>query len=269
MRYNPVMSDFFNAALLGIVEGVTEFIPVSSTGHLILAEKLFPLTHVHSESFSIVIQLGAILSVVCIYPNYFVTFLNPKEWFSKKSKILLIAILPALASGALFYTFIKQHLFSPLTVVLALFLGGIAMLFFQKKYPNHAATTHSIETISYKQSFMIGLSQCASLWPGMSRSASTIVGGLIAKLDYATAAEFSFLIAVPVMSAAVLFDLLKSFSELTILDLKVMAFGFIISFITAFFAIKTFISLLKRWQFKPFAIYRICLAIILGVYWLC
>lgn len=263
-----MITDFLHATILGIVEGLTEFIPVSSTGHLILAETIFPLRHVHSETFSVFIQLGAILAVVCIYPRYFKSFLNPKEWMSRKSKVLFVAIFPALLSGLLFYSFIKKHLFSPLTVVLALFVGGLAMLFFQKKYPNHSATTHSIEDISYKQSFIVGLCQCASLWPGMSRSASTIVGGLIAKLDYSTAAEFSFLIAVPVMTAAVGFDLLKSFSELTLLDLKVMSLGFVVSFITAFFAIKTFISLLKRWQFNPFAFYRIVLAIVLGVVWL-
>jgi len=256
--------DFINAGFLGIVEGVTEFLPVSSTGHLILAERVFILQSVHTESFSIFIQLGAILAVVCLYPHYFATFLNPKQWLSKRTKVLAIAITPALVCGALFYSAIKEHLFTPLTVILALFFGAMVMIWAQKRFPNNRAEIHSIDDISYKQSLIIGVCQCASLWPGMSRSASTIIGGLVAKLDYATSAEFSFLIAVPVMTAAVLFDLLKSYSDLTRHDAVIMAFGFVVSFVTAYIAIKSFLALLKRWQFVPFAVYRIVLSLVIG-----
>ncbi len=260
------MHTIIHAILLGIVEGLTEFIPVSSTGHLILAERVLTLPSIHTESFSIFIQLGAILAVVCLYPKYFLSFLNPKQWLSKRTKVLVIAIFPALFFGALFYSTIKVHLFTPLTVILALFVGAIVMLWAQKRFPNQIAETKKIDDITYKQAAIIGICQCASLWPGMSRSASTIIGGLVAKLDYAIAAEFSFLIAVPVMTAAVLFDLLKSYSELTRHDFSIMGLGFIVSFITAYFAIKTFLKLLKKWQFMPFAIYRILLSMVIGAY---
>jgi undecaprenyl-diphosphatase len=256
------MSDIIKAVILGIVEGLTEFIPVSSTGHLILVGDGLSFKSANTATFEIAIQLGAILAVVVIYRGFFSQFLNYKNWLNKEAKNILVAILPALIMGFFFHGLIKKYLFSSLTVVLALLVGGVIMII-AEKFLKKEAQTKQVEDITIKQSFIIGISQCFALWPGMSRSGSTIVGGLLAGLDHKTSAKFSFIIAVPVMFAAVGYDILKSLSSLTIIDLYLISIGFVVSFFVALLAIVSFIKILSRFKLTPFAIYRILVSILL------
>ncbi len=252
------MTDYFKAAILGIIEGVTEYLPVSSTGHLIIAGKWLEFSSANTQTFDIAIQLGAILAVFLLYRPYFMAFFSPKNWFKKDMNILITACLPALILGFLMHSFIKAHLFSEFTVAIALITGAFGMIAVQLGFKDKADTV-SLENISYKQAFIIGCFQCLALWPGMSRSASTIAGGLIAKLDYETSAKFSFLVAVPIMLAAVSYDLIKTAPQLSVMDIKLIAIGFLVSFVVAWASIVTFLSLLKRWKLIPFACYRLVL----------
>ncbi|MBT5855218.1 undecaprenyl-diphosphate phosphatase [bacterium] len=252
------MTNPIKAVLLGILEGLTEFIPVSSTGHLIIAGEWLELLHANQETFDIAIQLGAILAVVILYWDFFRPFLTPKHWVSKESKLVLIAIVPALGLGFLAHSTIKALLFNPVTVAAALIVGGLWMLWIDRRYTPENRTS-DIQSMTYKQALLIGLFQCLALWPGFSRSGACMIGGIIGKLDYQNAARFSFIIAVPVMVAAVGYDLLKSWDTLTSNDLTLIAIGFVTAFIVAIFAIKTFIKLLASLRFTPFAIYRILL----------
>jgi len=266
----------FNAIVLGIIEGITEFLPISSTGHLIILGRQFQVRN--SETFDIFIQLGAILAVVVLYLKRFLALLDLEEigHIIKDKKLpanlsqpsfsgfngivkLFVGCLPAFILGFIFHSMIKTYLFSPKTVACALIIGGICMILVEKFKKNW--TTSSLETLSIKQAFLIGVFQCCALFPGMSRSASTIVGGMILGVNRATATEFSFLVAVPIMFAAVFYDLLKSASLLTTSDIPAFAIGFVISFITAIFAIKFFLRILERWTLTPFGYYRIVLGV--------
>lgn len=250
------MIDIIKAIILGITEGLTEFLPISSTGHLILVGHWIKF---ESPTFDIAIQLGAILAVIVLYRTFFLSLLLPKNWKKKEIKLIAIAITPALLFGFLCHSAIKHYLFGTFTVIMALLVGGLIMLLAEYLLP-YKPTTTDISDISYKQAAIVGVAQCVSLWPGMSRSGSTIVGGLLAKLDYETSAKFSFIISVPVMIAATGYDLLKSYHLLTQSDLSLIGVGFLVSFIVGYLAIVTFIKLLVRWKLTPFAIYRIVLA---------
>ena len=256
------MSDVLKAILLGIVEGLTEFIPVSSTGHLILVGDVLQFDTANVDTFNIAIQLGAILAVVVLNKSFFLSFLTFKGLLSKRMLLLVIGVFPSLILGALFYSAIKEHLFSSLTVALALFVGGVIMVLIEKWVPLHEAT-QDIDDMTLKQAAIVGIGQCFALWPGMSRSGSTIIGGLVAKLNYETAARFSFILAVPTMLAAVLYDLLKSMDTLTVTDIKLIGIGFVVSFIVGYFSIVWFMSLLKKWKLAPFGIYRIVLSLLI------
>lgn len=257
------MTDITKSIILGIIEGLTEFIPVSSTGHLILFGEWLDFNHGNEATFDVAIQLGAIMAVVILYRRFFLEFLSFRKWLSRDMLNILLAIMPAFVLGFLLYDFIKT-LFSPALVIAALFVGGLIMIVVDRFLPQNHHTT-SFSEIHPKQALIVGLCQCFALWPGMSRSASTIVGGLLAKMDYATSAKFSFIIAVPVMMAAVAYDLLKNFHALTAYDLKLIAIGFIVSFIVALGAIVTFLKLLQKFKLLPFAVYRIALAAIVFV----
>ncbi|MFT5171628.1 MAG: undecaprenyl-diphosphatase [Candidatus Marinamargulisbacteria bacterium] len=253
------MSDYLRILFLSLVEGLTEFIPVSSTAHLILAESWVKLSMENMATFQISIQLGAIGAVVWLYRDYFTPFFNPKYWLSKQSKVLIIAICPVLIAGFLAYPFIKS-LFSPEKVAIALLIGGIVMIVVEK-WGRLKPTTFAVEDITPKQALGVGIAQCFALWPGTSRSGASIVGGLICKLDYPTAAKFSFLISVPVMLAAVGYDLLKNAQQISVHEFKYILIGMGLSFIFAVFSISTFLKLLKRFRLAPFAIYRIVLSL--------
>ncbi len=262
---------------LGIIEGLTEFIPVSSTGHLILASHFIDLQGPAVSTFEVFIQLGAILAVVYLYPHRFralFKFAHSKrlesgrlesashpEFAGWKSLMLLgVASLPALIVGALCHKAIKQSLFSSGYVAAALIVGGVLMVAVEKR--QRTPRVNRVEDITLKDAFLVGVFQILSLWPGMSRSGSTIVGGLFIGLERQTAAEFSFLISVPIMCAAVSYDLYKSMAVLSSADLLPFAIGFVASFITAVFAIRFFVSLLSKITLIPFAIYRICLGLL-------
>ena len=262
------MIEVLKVLYLGLIEGLTEFIPVSSTGHLILSEHLVQLEMEHSESFAVFIQLGAILAVVVLFWHRFMAVFNFQSGTKELSgvraiQLYFIACLPAFIFGALFHSTIKQHLFGPVTVAWALIVGGL--LFFLVEFLVKRSSKQSIEELnqlSSKHALIIGVFQCLALWPGMSRSGSTIIGGLIAGLNRKLAAEFSFIIAVPVMVAAVGYDLYKDGVALTVEELKLFALGFFISFITAMLAIRFFLHLLNRWTLVPFGWYRIGLGIL-------
>ena len=257
-----MLSDWIKAIILGIVEGLTEFIPVSSTGHLILVQDWIQLNHGHTETFDITIQLGAILAVVVLYRRYFLDIVHPSQWLKRPMMNIAIAILPALLFGFVAYSAIKQYLFSVWTVVIGLAVGGVIMIIVDRFSSQRPAKTQTLEEIQPMQALCVGVAQCFSLWPGTSRSGSTIVGGLLSGMSYKCAAEFSFIISVPVMMAAVGYDLLKTAGMMSMSDIGLIAIGFVVSFVVALIAIKTFLKLLVQFHLAPFGAYRIILATI-------
>ena len=247
--------------ILSIIEGLTEFLPVSSTGHMIIASSVMGIERDEFvKLFEIAIQLGAILAVVVLYWKKFFDFAK-WEFYLK----LLVAVIPALILGKLFSDKIDMLLESPTVVAVSLLLGGIILLFVDKMF-NHPTVTQE-DTVSYKKGFIIGICQCLAMIPGVSRSAASIVGGMSQKLTRKVAAEFSFFLAVPTMVAATGYKLLKTYkSNPEILkdkhNLMFLAEGNIIAFIVAMLAIKFFITYLQKHGFKMFGVYRIILGII-------
>lgn len=266
--------DFWSAVILGIVEGLTEFLPVSSTGHLILTGHLLDFTGDKAETFEIVIQLGAILAIVVLYYDRFLQFLGLGGSYRQgeeggtfpRKKItvvhLFLAMAPALIAGLLLHSVIKSYLFTPQTVLIGLVLGGIFMIFAEKKHGWIRAK--SMDDLTYKQAFQIGLAQCLSLWPGFSRSGATIAGGLLSGASLRASADFSFIVAVPMMFAASTYDLYKNWALFTADDFPVFAAGFIVSFIVALLAVVSFLKLLEKLKLSVFAYYRFLLA---GLFW--
>jgi undecaprenyl-diphosphatase len=270
------MFHYWTAVLLGLVEGLTEFIPVSSTGHLILAGHLLSFKGRMAETFDIVIQLGAILAVVILYRHRFIDLIPQKGWMNwSKGKagfsglqgcvLLGLTTLPALIMGKFAYAYIKGYLFNPTSVAVALTVGAIGILAIESWRPKIKAD--SLDAIKWPQALYIGLFQCLSLWPGISRAGATIIGGLVNGLDRKTAAEYSFLAAVPVMIAASGYDLYKTWSQFQEGDMLFLGIGFVVSFIVAYFTVAAFIRLLGRWTLKPFAWYRIALTPIVLLFW--
>jgi len=247
--------------ILSIIEGLTEFLPVSSTGHMIIASSVMGIERDEFvKLFEIAIQLGAILAVVVLYWKKFFDFAK-WEFYLK----LLVAVIPALILGKLFSDKIDMLLESPTVVAVSLLLGGIILLFVDKMF-NHPTVTQE-DNVSYKKGFIIGICQCLAMIPGVSRSAASIVGGMSQKLTRKVAAEFSFFLAVPTMVAATGYKLLKTYqSNPEILkdkhNLLFLAEGNIIAFIVAMLAIKFFITYLQKHGFKVFGVYRIILGII-------
>ncbi|MCB0337294.1 MAG: undecaprenyl-diphosphate phosphatase [Bdellovibrionales bacterium] len=261
---SPDDLDLISAILLSILEGLTEFIPVSSTGHLILLGDALNFTGPQAESFSIFIQLGAILAVVWLYWKRFREFLVLNNYRAPTFRLhcytLGIACLPVLICGALFHSKIKELLFTPVTVAAALIVGGILLILVDRR--DQEPNTTDVDSVSYRQAVQIGLFQCLALWPGMSRSGSCIIGGRLCGLSNVIAAEFSFIVAVPVMIAAVGYDMLKSFSQFSPDNLTILMIGFVVAGFTAVLAIKFFLKLLASWNLAPFGWYRIILGIL-------
>lgn len=267
-----LLMNIFQAIILGVVEGLTEFIPVSSTGHLIIAGHLLGLVGEKAATFEIFIQLGAILAVVFLYKDRFLGLISLKKTdnFSGINGLLLLGLttLPGLVFGALAHSYIKQNLFNMTTVALGLGIGGVIMLLVERQYAGQRATPREgIDNLTFKDALAIGFFQCLALWPGVSRSGATIVGGIILGIHRKTAAEYSFLAAVPLMCAAVIFDLIKSVSDtgsgplLSASDAPVFAIGFIVAFFAAMLAIRYFIRLLGQVSLRPFGWYRIAVAV--------
>ena len=262
------METFGIAVVLGVVEGLTEFLPVSSTGHLIIAGHLLGFVGEKAASFEVAIQLGAILSVVFLYWRRFLALLPTTDGGAGPSSSTLrswagvlrlgLATLPALVVGFLARHAIKEHLFTPDAVTAALFVGGV-MILVAERFTSRRPT-NSIESISVAQSLGVGLFQVLALWPGTSRSAATIVGGMLVGLDRKGAAEFSFLIAVPIMCIATGYEMVKMRSLFAVQDTMQFALGFGVSFVVALITVKAFVLFLGRGSLAPFAWYRMIAA---------
>jgi len=267
--------DIFQAIILGIVEGLTEFLPVSSTGHLIITGYFLGLSGEKVATFEVFIQLGAILAVVFSYKERFLGLISLKRTnqFSGMNGLILLSLttLPALFFGALAHSYIKRHLFNMTTVALGLGLGGVIMLLVERRNAGqtqgHVPTPREgIDHLNWRDALAIGFFQSLALWPGVSRSGATIVGGMILGIHRKTAAEYSFLAAVPLMCAAVIFDLIKSGPLLQASDAPIFIVGFVVSFVAAMGAISYFVRLLGQITLSPFGWYRIAIAIfILGL----
>jgi undecaprenyl-diphosphatase len=245
--------------LLGIVEGLTEFIPVSSTGHLVLAGELLGFKSDAGTTFDIVIQLGAILAVVVLYWRRFfdvaVGLVKLDPGAVAFTRNVALGFVPALVIGFFVYDFVKQMLESPAIVAVALIVGGIAILAIERlvKTPQ----VESVEAMGWKTALGIGFIQCISMIPGVSRSGATIMGALSLGVDRKTAAEYSFFLAVPTMLAASGYDLLKSSEHIDSGGWTTIAIGFVVSFVVALLVIRWFLKIVTRHGFAPFAWYRI------------
>lgn len=252
--------DILQTVIVAIVEGITEFIPISSTGHMIITEKLLGITdNEYSKMFTVAIQLGAILAVVVLYWKKFFDFSNLRFYFK-----LMAGVIPAIMLGLLFSKKIDAMLESSTTIAVSLLLGGIILVFIDKAF-NHPRIHNEKET-SFLNAIIIGTWQCLAMIPGVSRSAASIIGGMQQKLTRSAAAEFSFFLAVPTMLAATGYKLYKHYKEaggFTGEEIKLLALGNLVAFIVAMLAIKFFIGFLKKHGFRVWGIYRIILGIIL------
>jgi len=261
------MSEYLVAVILGIVQGLTEFLPVSSTGHLIITSALLGIDGPRIDTFEVVIQFGSILAVVFLYWPRFWGLLLPKAGVrfagARGLYLLFLTCLPASLLGLFARSFIKAHLFNPLSVALSLGVGACIMLLVEAKKNRIRYAT--LDEITPKMALGIGCCQCLALWPGFSRSASTIMGGMLLGANRSLAVEYSFIAAVPIMVAATGYDLLKSASFLTRADIPFFLAGSVVSFLAALIAVKAFTGLVARISLRPFAVYRLALAPL--VYW--
>jgi len=249
--------DIFQGLIIGVIEGFTEFLPISSTAHMVLAANAMKIAQTDFiKSFEIIIQFGAILSVVVLYwKRFLVDFESLKR--------VLAAFIPTAVIGFILYKIIKTYLISNETIIVwSLFLGGIFLIVFELFHREKDTAHEDLSTIPYGKCVAIGLFQCFAMFPGVSRSAATIIGGLILNLKRKTIVEFSFLLAVPTMLAASVLDLLKSGSSFSPSQFEVLAVGFIVSFIVAIISIKFLLNFIKKHTFIPFGIYRIIIALI-------
>jgi len=260
------MAEWWKALVLGIVEGLTEFLPVSSTGHLIIANQLLDYTGETSATFSIFIQLGAILAVLVYFRERFLRLLNWREetGFAGRRGILMLALttLPALVVGLFAHGIIKEHLFSTGTVAIGLAAGAIWILLTEAFYRQDDPV--ELDRITWIMALGIGVFQCLAMWPGMSRSACTIMGAMYLGLRRRAAAEYSFFAAAPIMLAAISYDLYASWHALERDDLGFFIIGFGAAFVSALAAVKFFVGFVSRHTLAPFAWYRLAVAAVLA-----
>ncbi len=254
------------AVILGIVEGLTEFLPVSSTGHLIIVGDMLGFTGERAKTFEIFIQLGAILGVVWFYRRKLSDIARGIRHKTERrfALNLFIAFLPAAIVGLLLHKQIKTYLFNPLTVAGALIVGGIIILLIEH-FPRRVRL-HRLESLSTLDALKIGIAQTTALFPGISRAGATIMGGLLIGLSRTTATEFSFFLAIPTMFAATLYDLFNNLHLLRAEDVVPFAVGFITAFLTAIVVIKAFLAYVSRHNFTPFAYYRIVAGVMVMAY---
>lgn len=263
------MSSFLIAVILGIVEGVTEFLPISSTGHLILVNRLVEFQGSFAHIFDVVIQLGAILSVVVYFWGKLNPFSSKKDLWEKQEtwdiwKKTLAALVPALIIGATLGKYVQKVLFNPFTVSIALIVGGIILLIIERR--QQISLIDSVNELSYKNSFLIGLIQCLAMIPGTSRSAATIIGAMLLGASRSAAAEFSFFLAIPTMAAASAYSVLTAEAGLTCSQWMLLGVGFVVSFLVAWAVIAVFMKYIQSHDFKPFGYYRIILGmVVLGL----
>ncbi|MCT2535446.1 undecaprenyl-diphosphate phosphatase [Aquibacillus koreensis] len=261
------------AVILGLVEGLTEFAPVSSTGHMIIVDDMWLkseefLTKYVANTFKVVIQLGSILAVIIIFRQRFIDMLLVGKQKKDKPRLkltqVIVGLIPAGVLGVLFEDYIDEHLFSIETVLIGLVVGAILMIFadyVSKK--NKGIKVETVDQISYKQALTIGFIQCLSLWPGFSRSGSTISGGVILGMSHRAAADFTFIMAVPIMLGASFLSLIKNLEYFSIDMMPFFIVGFISAFIFALISIQFFLKLINKIKLVPFAIYRIILVIVI------
>ncbi|MEK7577944.1 MAG: undecaprenyl-diphosphate phosphatase [Patescibacteria group bacterium] len=250
---------FDHAVILALIEGITEFLPISSTGHMILAAKLLNIPQTEfAKSFEIIIQLGAIMAVASIYMQ--TLFTNKKLWMP-----LILAFVPTAIMGFTLYPFIKNVLLENSMITAAsLFLGGLVLILFDKYHKKTAQITPS--TLTPKNALMIGLFQSISVIPGVSRAAATIIGGMITGLSKKDAVEFSFLLALPTMAAATLLDVIKNREVFTQGNIGILLLGCAIAYISALITVKKFLTYVKTHSFASFGVYRIVLAVLFALY---
>ncbi|MDP2041905.1 MAG: undecaprenyl-diphosphate phosphatase [Algoriphagus sp.] len=250
----------FQSIIIAIVEGLTEFLPISSTGHMILVSAAMGI---HEDefvkTFEVFIQLGAILAIALMYIK---RFFKSIDIYLK----LFAAFLPTAIVGLLAYPYIKAYLFNPIVVSVSLILGGVVLILIDKKVIAQKSDLAEVEDMSYKNAFFIGLCQCLSMVPGTSRAAATIIGGVFNGLDKKQATEFSFLLAVPTMMAAGGYDLLKSELTFTEGQLLMLGVGFVVAFIAAWIAVKLFLKYVSNHGFTAFGWYRIALGILFLIF---
>lgn len=261
--------DFFKAIILGVVEGLTEFLPVSSTAHLLLTSQIIDFTSIQNNLFEIVIQFGAILAICVIYRKkiFEVIFSLNKKSSQKFSLNLFLAFLPSAVLGLIFHDFIKKVLFSNLVIALALIIGGIVMIIIDRnnsesQLPKEKSESE-IDNISLKQALLIGFFQSIAMIPGTSRSGATIIGGLLVGLKRKTATEFSFFLAIPTIFSATIYDLYQNSSDLNFENIQLILVGTIASFLSALLVIKWFIAFISKNSFVSFGIYRIIIGAII------
>ncbi|WP_459480497.1 undecaprenyl-diphosphate phosphatase [Clostridium saccharoperbutylacetonicum] len=265
------------AIIMGIVEGLTEFIPVSSTGHLILTGSIINFKGDFADMFEVVIQLGAILAVVVLYwekiRDSVVDFFQYIFTKGKEGEVgfrfginVIVGTIPAVIFGGILHDKIKKILFGPEPVVIAFLVGGILLIIIENKFRKNKRAIRDIDKITPMQSLKIGLFQCLAMWPGMSRSASTIMGGWVAGLSTSIAAEYSFFLAIPAMVGSSGLDLIKfDYSQMNLTNALALAIGFIVSFIVALIVMRRFINYLKKRPMRVFAVYRIGAGIVFGI----
>ncbi|WP_178022616.1 undecaprenyl-diphosphate phosphatase [uncultured Paenibacillus sp.] len=277
--------ELIKAIILGLVEGLTEFAPVSSTGHMIIVDDMWLKTgellgsKYVANTFKVVIQLGSILAVLVVFRNRFIDLLGLSRWMPGKAKgtsaagqsgprlklmQVIVGLIPAGVLGVLFEDYIDEHLFSTATVLIGLVIGALLMIAADRFAPKQVSV-ETVDQISYKQAFSIGLFQCLSIWPGFSRSGSTISGGVLLGLSHRAAADFTFIMAVPFMAGASLISLVKNLEYFTMDALPFFVVGFISAFVFALLSIRFFLKLIDRIKLVPFAVYRILLAIVIWV----
>jgi len=268
------------AVILGLVEGLTEFAPVSSTGHMIIVDDMWLqseefLGKYVANTFKIVIQLGSILAVVVVFKDRFIQMLGLERLNKKTTKSteessrlkltqVIVGLIPAGVLGVLFEDYIDEHLFSITTVLIGLVVGAVLMIAADLFGPKEAKI-ETVDQITYKQAFSVGLIQCLSLWPGFSRSGSTISGGVLLGMSHRAAADFTFIMAVPIMAGASAISLLKNWQYFTIEAMPFFIAGFISAFIFALLSIRFFLKLINKIKLMPFAIYRILLVIVIWI----
>ena len=251
--------------IMGIVEGITEFLPISSTGHMIIVGHFINFTGAFATLFEIVIQLGAILAIVVLYRDKLwdsVKNLAPGNSGFKLWTNIIVAFIPSAILGLLLHKKIEATLFGTVPVLCALIVGGILMILIENKF-RKKDVIGSVDNIILPQALLIGCFQCLALWPGMSRSASTIMGAWIVGLNTVVAAEFSFFLAIPTMVGATALTLFKAKMALSAIQIMSLIVGFVVSFIVAIVVVDKFINFLKKKRMRVFAIYRICAGVLL------
>lgn len=265
----------FKAFFLGIVEGITEFLPISSTGHLIIVGKWIEFTSTEGKVFEVVIQLGSILAVMWIFRARLIKMVlgifarDPVQIAFLRN--LIIAFLPSAVIGFLFIKMIKALFFQPQVVVVTLILGGLIMLWVERvRRPGHSGmtviTAGTLEAITWKQALIVGCAQCLAMIPGTSRSGSTIIGGMLAGIERKTATEFSFFLAMPTMLAAASYDMYKNAGLMSQADMLAIVVGFTTAFFSALFVVRAILAFISKHTYRAFGWYRIVLGLIVGVW---